>query len=106
MNKISVLFFVGLLLISFVSAQIDQLQENVDKLEDFGDEIPRDVDEVKDIGEGYLTQEWGKILEENKVGKFFSGISDFFKNFNFVFNFVFGIEYSLSWLFFLSLAFF
>jgi Na+/melibiose symporter-like transporter len=47
----------------------------------------------------YLKQEWRAMLETKSFGRVILKISDFFKNFNFFFKAVFGVEYSLSWSF-------
>jgi len=57
----------------------------------------------KEVREAYLKGEWTKILENNAVGKVILFISDLFKILSPVFKILIGIEYSLSWLFFLSL---
>ncbi len=54
--------------------------------------------------EAYLKQEWVKILEKSKAGRVLLFISDIFKILSPVFKLFTGVEYSLSWLFFLSLG--
>ena len=75
----------------------------IEKIEDLEEKIPRDSDEAKEAATSYLKQEWRKILEKYVLGRGVLSISDFFKNFNPLFNLILGIEYSLSWFFFLSL---
>ena len=61
--------------------------------------LPSSQDEAKQVTSDYLKQEWTKILEKNQFGQILLGISDFLKNFNPLFNIIFGFEYSLSWAF-------
>lgn len=85
MKKISVfviLFLVIISLVLLVFAQ-DQSQENA--------------------GQSYLQQEWNKILEQNSFGRFILGVNVFFEALSPLFKIIIGIEYSLSWMFFLSL---
>lgn len=67
-------------------------------------QIPDNPDDAQQIASNYLKQEWTKILEKNQIGKFLLGISEIFKSLSPLFKWVIGIEYSLSWMFFLSLG--
>lgn len=67
--------------------------------------LPSNPDELKDQSTAYLKQEWTKILEKNDFGKILLSISNIFKTLSPLFKIFIGVEYSLSWLFFLSLGF-
>ena len=75
----------------------NNLEENVDKLNTAADTISNE-----DARTAYLKQEWTKIFEKSKTGRFFLGISKILASLSPVFKLLIGIEYSLSWLFFLS----
>lgn len=79
--------------------QLGELQGNVEKIQDVSNKLS-----ASDIREEYLKQEWTKILEKTKTGRFLLGISGIFKALSPIFKLLIGIEYSLSWLFFLSLG--
>ena len=101
-----IIFILGILLLSFIAKQVSSEE---------GD-IPTDKDTEKivnltehlseeDSRNEYLKQEWTKILEKSKIGKVLLGIFAIFKALSPVFKVLIGIEYSLSWLFFLSFGF-
>ncbi|MBX4196240.1 hypothetical protein KW805_01490 [Candidatus Pacearchaeota archaeon] len=52
----------------------------------------------------YLQQSWVDLLSKSPVGRFFLRISSFFTALSPVFKVLIGIDYSLSWIFFLSLG--
>jgi len=59
----------------------------------------------KESRENYLKEEWTKILEKSGFGRFLLWISGIFKGLSPIFKLLIGIEYSLSWFFFLGLFF-
>ena len=65
--------------------------------------VPRDSDEWKKVSNDYLKQEWAKILEKNQFGRFILGVGEVFGALNPVFKIILGVEYTLSWYFFLAL---
>ncbi|MEK6850661.1 MAG: hypothetical protein AABX85_03750 [Nanoarchaeota archaeon] len=75
----------------------DNLEENIDKLNNAADTVSNE-----DARTAYLKQEWTKIFEKTKTGRFFLGMSKILTSLSPVFKLLIGIEYSLSWLFFLS----
>jgi len=52
----------------------------------------------------YLRQEWGKLLENTTVGQALLFVSGVLAGLSPIFLFLIGVEYSLSWFFFLSLG--
>ena len=100
MRKIYVLFFISLLLVSFVSSQLDSLQDLEEELEE---KIPKDQETAKEVASEYLLQEWPKIFEKNVFGRIILSIDDVLKISSPAFELVIGVPYALSWLFFLSL---
>jgi len=91
-------------LFSFVSAAdlptdleqaAEDLQGNVDVLEG--------VIEDKDVRSEYLKQEWDKILEGSKLGAFLTTFKNVMSSLDFLWNLLFGLIFSWSWLFFLTL---
>lgn len=102
-SNLAVFILISIFLFSFISKaqledQLGELQGNVEKIQDVSDKLS-----TSDQRTEYLKQEWTKILERTKVGRFLLGISSIFKALSPLFKFLIGIEYSLSWLFFLSL---
>ena len=67
---------------------------------------PEKVDTIAENvqNESYLKQEWGKILEKSQFGKFILGISSVLQALSPIFKLLLGIEYSLSWFFFIALG--
>jgi len=105
MKKILSLFFILILVVSFAFAQLDGLDSAVNQLEQGRDKVDAVIDNPNEAARDYLTQEWTKILEKNDFGKFILGVGKIFESLSPVFELLIGIEYSLSWLFFLSLVF-
>ncbi len=75
--------------------------------------LPSEVRGLHDAGEKlsdeeqrteYLKQEWTKILENNAVGRGILYIGKIFQVLSPVFKLLIGIEFSFSWMFFLSLG--
>jgi len=58
----------------------------------------------EDVRSEYLKQEWSKILEKTAVGRTLLTISGVLAGLSPIFMFLVGVEYSLSWFFFLSLG--
>ena len=101
------LLLINIFLVNLVYAQVgnlDDLQQGVDKIEDVRDKVPTNQDEAKDVTTNYLKQEWTKIFEKNQFGRFILGIGKIFELLSPTFKLLVGLEYSLSWLFFLSLG--
>lgn len=104
-------FLFGLILI-FVLLLLVKAQDNsmpggipAGQIGDNADKITNAVDNLSNNetrGE-YLKQEWTKILEKTTLGKFFLGISNVLKVFSPVFKIFIGVDYSLSWYFYLCL---
>ena len=65
--------------------------------------IPNNPDEVKDVASEYLKHEWTNILERSSAGRFLLGVNKIFVALSPIFKLIIGVEYSLSWYFFLSL---
>ena len=105
MKRILSLFFILILVVSFAFAQLDGLDSAVNQLEQGRDKVDAVIDNPNEAARDYLTQEWTKILEKNDFGKFILGVGKIFESLSPVFELLIGIEYSLSWLFFLSLVF-
>jgi len=89
MKKVLMLLFLGILLVSFVSAA----------------GLPETPSELEDRATDYLSHEWTDFWEKSGIGRFFLGVSDIFEALSPIFQSFIGVEYSLSWLFFLSLTF-
>jgi len=103
--KRSVILFllVFLLLSNFVCAvSVENVKDNLDERVDVVEEF---MDNPEESSRDYLQTEWRMILEKRGFGKVLLIISDFLKNLNPVFNLILGVEYSLSWMFFLCLFF-
>ncbi len=107
--KLSVILIL-LVVFSFITKaqledQIGELQGNIEKVQDISEKITDTTGKLsnEDVREEYLKQEWTKLLEKTKSGRIILGISSIFKALSPIFKFLIGIEYSLSWLFFLSL---
>ena len=109
MKKVGILslFLLTLLIISLILVAETKAEE-ID--EETG--LPSTIKNISDVGEKltdkearnqYVKQEWTKILEKNSVGRVLLSISNLFKLLSPVFKIIIGVEYSLSWLFFLSL---
>lgn len=90
MKKLFAFLLISLFLVGIAYAQLDNL--------------PQDQDEAKDVATSYLKQEWTKIFEGNQFGRFVLGVGKVFETLSPIFELLIGIEYSLSWLFFLSLG--
>ena len=97
-KKRIILFFLSLLLISFVSAQI----ENLENLQNYADKIPSDPEAIRQRASDYIKQEWDSFLEKSQIGQIILFVSDIFKALSPLFKVFIGVEYSLSWIFFLS----
>ncbi|MBI2632192.1 hypothetical protein HYW75_04260 [Candidatus Pacearchaeota archaeon] len=103
-SNLAVIIFITIFLFSYLSKaqledQLGELQGNVEKVQDVSDNLS-----TSDQRTEYLKQEWTKILERTQVGRFLLGISSILKALSPAFKFLIGIEFSLSWLFFLSLG--
>ena len=82
MKKSFVFVLIAILFISFISAQIENLEQvegQINDLEDKFDDLPKNEDELKDAFDtkwDYLQKEWTNILLKNKVifniNKFFT----------------------------------
>lgn len=83
-----------------VADSLGQVGSTIDKVSDVKDTLSDE-----DARSEYLKQEWNKILENNAFGRFVLGISGVFVALSPLFKLFIGVEYSLSWMFFLSLAF-
>jgi len=105
MKRILSLFFILILVVSFAFAQLGGLDSAVNQLEQGRDKVDAVIDNPNEAARDYLTQEWTKILEKNGLGKIIVDISEFNKNFNPVYKTILGVEYSMSWEFFLTLIF-
>lgn len=108
---------IGILLILILTFSL--LQPLVSSQDDSG--IPPEVKGITDTSEritgigknlsdeekrdAYLKQEWSKILEKSNAGKVILRVGKVFEALSPVSKIFIGIEYSLSWIFFLSLAF-
>jgi len=68
------------------------------------EKIPQNPDDAKELSTNYLKQEWTKILNktENPVGKVLWTTNNILHSLSPVFKLLVGIEYSFSWLFWLS----
>jgi len=98
-----VLSFILILLISFVSAQLSDLEEKVNQLEEGRDKFDEVIDNPNIVAQDYLTQEWTKILETKEWGKGILATKDLLIKANPLFKIILGVEFELSWLFFLVL---
>lgn len=93
------LFFSSLIVSSY---SVDGVEEGVENLEDNLNGVVE-----KDYESEYLKREWGKIIEDNPVGKLILGVSDFIdRNFGNLIESVLGVSYSLSWEFIFALILF
>ncbi len=108
MKKLGVLLL--LLVISLfsilVQAQDASLPPEVEKIQDVGESFSSAGKNLTDeeLRDEYLKQEWSKILEKSNAGRFLLAISNVFSILSPVFKLLIGMEYELSWLFFLSLG--
>ncbi|MFA5020307.1 MAG: hypothetical protein WC533_04370 [Candidatus Pacearchaeota archaeon] len=103
MRKSFVLLLVAVLLCAFIANSISSVGAVAYRdIEDVADEVEKytDPDEVK----WAIEDKWDSFLDNSSFGRFLLGISNFFEYLSPVFNFIFGVEYSLSWIFFLSIA--
>jgi len=110
-KKIGVLVILSILLISLSSlslAQLDPdgLEENLEGIEENLEELEekKDILTNKETRAEYLRQEWTKILEKHQIGRAILSVSNLFQALSPIFKIFIGVEYSLSWLFFLSLG--
>tara|TARA_Y100000310_G_scaffold111916_1_gene110315 strand:+ start:3664 stop:4404 length:741 start_codon:yes stop_codon:yes gene_type:complete len=80
---------------------------------EIGPVLPKEVERLHEIGEKatdeaarseYLKQEWTKMLEKSKIGKFMNKTQEYVKPVNPVIKLTFGLEFSWSWVFFLTLS--
>ena len=121
----SPIYFIILFSILFISlislpitAQLNRLSDIENKSGGVNPEtgLPTKLDPLAKTGEKltegeitteYLKQEWQKIFEKSKFGKYFIGFLNFtekiFAFFNPLWEYTFGTEFSWSWSFFLSL---
>lgn len=106
MKKAGILLLIFLLLSLFLNVVVKaqdplppELESGVEKIQNVSEKLS-DEDARKE----YLKQEWTKILESKWWGKMILGIGVVFGALSPVFKLLIGIEYSLSWLFFLSLG--
>ena len=95
------LFFAGILLIGFASATLDDVEDKVDSTLESLENV---ADNPGGVAGDYLEKEWREAFEKNKVGEKILILSDFIKRLNPMFKLIIGVEYSLSWVFFLSLG--
>jgi len=104
-KKIGAIVFLLLLSFSIVIAQSDGIpfEDEVGQIEDIVDK-GEDFQESDDKRE-YLKQEWTSILEKSGSGRILLGISKILNAFSPAFKFFLAIEYSLSWIFFITLFF-
>ena len=100
MKRVFSLFFILLLLVSFISAQIEDLENKFDELEEGLEKVRGVIEDPQGTTKDFLNKEWNNPA----FSKFFSILDDFASNFNPLLSVVFGVEYSLSWVFFVSLS--
>lgn len=96
-----IIFLFLTLSITVAIAIENPLEDGIDNLREEFENIS-DITEDEDARSEYLTQEWTKLLEKTKAGKILLGISNFFSKLSPLFKIILGIEYSLSWAFFLA----
>jgi len=114
-NKLGWYVVILLLLILFLILVVDNLNNSVtgkvidpNNLEDplgIGinpENVPETPEELANISTNYLKQEWTKILSNNKIGRVILQISGALTWLDFFWNPVFGMNYSLSWIFIFS----
>lgn len=101
--KLKIIFVLSLLVISLFSfpffAALNP-SDLSDKLSSVTETISQDHEDARN----FLKDEWTKILGENDFGRFVLFINESIKKLNPFFEVMLGIEYSLSWLFFLTLV--
>ncbi|MEM3112921.1 MAG: hypothetical protein QXI33_00660 [Candidatus Pacearchaeota archaeon] len=105
MKKELNLFFIFLFLINFFIVNVYSLEIQSPE-QTIGiniDNLPRNEDEAKDVTKEYLKQEWDSILERGQFGRFLLGVNKIFVALSPFFKSIIGVEYSLSWYFFISL---
>lgn len=98
---IVVYLFGGVLAASSLDGVESQFDEGREKLEGVKGGI--DTLTEKEQREEYLKEEWTKILGKTSFGSFIVSVGEFLEKLNPVFKLLIGIEFSLSWIFFLSL---
>ena len=111
MKKLALFFLFVVIILNLFSHLVisldagDNLKESLGELEQTKKNIDEGVEKLseKDIRREYLKQEWTKLLEKTSFGGFIIKTGKFLENLNPIFIFLIGIEFSLSWLFFLSL---
>lgn len=95
-------------MLSFISAQLDDfaegLEERVEGIEEGIEDVESVIADFERDRQEYLKKEWAIILERSQVGRVILSFSDVLENFSPIFKLFIGTEYSLSWVFFLSLA--
>lgn len=79
----------------------DNLNANLEKTQDTVDSTKENIEEIRS---SYLQREWRTLLSKSEFGRGILAVSDFFKSLNPLFKAVLGIEYTLSWAFFISVA--
>ncbi len=82
-----------------IDDSLEKVESNIDKVSNVQDTL-----NDKDLRSQYLKREWNKILENSSFGRFLLGISAIFVTLSPIFSLIIGVEYSLSWMFFLSLT--
>lgn len=104
--SLSAFLLINIFTLSFVNAQLNINPANPNDPLGIGinpETLPQNPDEIKNVSQTYLTQEWGKILEKYPVGRFVLGVSEILTALSPIFKLFIGVEYSLSWFFFISL---
>jgi len=102
---IIILAILALLLIkNFTGKSIDVSSQDPLNIGTNLEKIPQNPDDAKDISTTYLKQEWEKILNKtsNPVGKVLWATNNVLHALSPVFKLLVGVEYSFSWLFWLS----
>ncbi len=93
-----IFIFIAFLVLNFASAQLNiPGQDQIDKFQE-------NVNEFSDSPSDYLKQEWTKFFEKSAFGRFFINIDNSLNKFNAIFYFVLDLEFSWSWLFFITLV--
>ena len=99
------MFFVLLLLGSFVSAQLEGLENKLEDVEERLEGVEDFIDDPEQETKNYLREERTELLEKYPWGRFLLKISEMLDFFSPVFKIFIGIEYSFSWLFLLTIVF-
>ena len=100
MNKkfgVLVLFLIIVFSVTSSTALENSLEKITEKAGNIGE-----FAENEEVRSEYLKKEWTKILEKTNSGKILLSISNFFGKFNPLYKIILGVEYSLSWAFFLA----